>query len=154
MFVSSESAVASSSSRFAEGSGRFYSPWQVAVGALLASPMGGCLFLAWNYGEMGRPEAKRQALTGGVVSTALVIGLLFVLPENFPNLVVPMVYTLTIQFIANRSQGLAYAKHIEGGGAPHSWWRVLGISLATLVVVLLALWMVAMLLPKGVLPQA
>ncbi len=152
--MSSESAVASSSSRSVDGSGRLYSPWQVAIGALLASPMGGCLFLAWNYGEMGRPEAKRQALTGGVVSTAFVFGLVLFLPENFPNLVVPMVYTLTIQFIANRSQGLAYAQHIEGGGAPHSWWRVLGISLATLVAVLFALWAVAMLLPKGVLPPA
>ncbi len=152
--MSSGPAIASSSPRLVDESHRLYSPWQVAVGALLAFPIGGCLFLAWNYGEMGRPDAKRQALIGGVLSTALVFGLFFFLPKNFPGLVVPMVWTLTIQFIANRSQGLAYAKHVEGGGAPHSWGRVLGISLATLVAVLLAMLTVAMLLPKAVLPQA
>ena len=59
---------------------------------------------------------------------------MFVLPENFPNSVIPLA---TILFA--RGQAIRHFEHVlrdheKAGGEFRSWWRVMGISLLILLI--------------------
>jgi len=132
---------------------KVYSPGQVAGAAFVGSPIAGCILLASNFALFGSPERRQLTLFWGVLSTVAVFVLAFVLPENFPNSVLPAAYTVALHRVAMHTQGTLFDAFIESGGSKHSNWRVLGIGLACLVGVMAALFVVAALLPPDMFPQ-
>lgn len=118
------------------GEEKLYSPGQVAGAAFLGGPLAGCWLMAANYSEFGNEGARRQTLIWGVLGTLAVLGLSLVLPARFPNSVLPVAYALVLRQAAVGLQGTQFEQHLAAGGQKHSWWRVVGISLVCLVVVL------------------
>ena len=129
-----------------------YSPGQVAAAAFLGSPIAGCWLLASNFGELGLPGPRRDTLIAGVVATAIVFVLALSLPEDFPNLVIPMAYTFGLLYIARQSQGEAFRKHMDAGGQRHSHWRVILIGVVSLIVFFVVSIAIVLVLPDSLLP--
>ena len=92
-------------------------------------------------------------ISGGVSVSPAGDRLAFVLPENFPNAVLPAAYTVTLQQIAKQTQGARFETLIGAGGAKHSHWRVLGIGLVCLIGVFVAIFLAVLVLPAEFFPE-
>ena len=69
---------------------KLFSAGQITLATFLGAPIAGCLLLARNYRELGNGAAAWQSLVAGIVSTILLFLIAFWLPENFPNMVLPI----------------------------------------------------------------
>jgi hypothetical protein len=132
MNVNTESAMAPNVAT----AGALYSPGQVSLATFLGSPIAGAWLLAANYAVLGERDARRRTLMYGAIGSVVVLALAFVLPEHFPNFILPAAYTVTLREFANRSQGKAFNAHLQNGGRKQSTWRAAGIGLAWLAAVL------------------
>jgi hypothetical protein len=117
------------------GDGKLYSSGQVGGAAFLGGPLAGCWLMAANYSEFGNDSARWQMLIWGVLGTLAVLGVSFLLPTRLPNALLPAVYAYTLSELADRLQGTQFDQHLAAGGRKHSSWRVVGVSVVCLVVV-------------------
>ena len=103
---------------------------QIAVATFIGTPIAGCLLLAQNYRTLGRVSSAWQTLILGFVSTIIVFFIGFLLPENFPNFVLPMAYTITMRQIVKYLQGDVTANQ-KG-----SWVVAVGVAVGCLVLIM------------------
>ncbi len=115
-----------------------YSPVQTGVAAFIGGPLAGCWLLATNFAMLSKPAARTRTIIVGVVVTVLVFALSLYLPEDFPNLIIPFVYTVVFHQVAKQLQGDEFSQFVEEGGQRFSHWRVVGISFLAIVVFLAA----------------
>ncbi len=133
-------------SRFA---GRLYSPRQVGIATFLGSPMAGCWLLGANFAATDEHERRRNALLAGVAATITLLLVSFMLPENFPSIVLPIASTFVLQDRAKRLQGDRFDEHIARGGGQHSGWRVALVSLLSVAGLVAGAVGLAMLFPES-----
>ncbi len=116
---------------------RLYSPGQIALAAIIGSPIAACWFFARNYRALGKPESAKQCLLWGSVGTVILFAIIFILSfiahYQLPNQVIPIGYTLGLREAAKRIHGSTVIQHISTGGRLGSWWSVVGVSLLFLV---------------------
>jgi hypothetical protein len=122
-------------------SGPLYSPTQIAVAAFLGSPFAGAWFIAANYRALESPRMARKIILTGVIATVALLGIAFVLPDRFPHYLLPMVLAFACRAYAEAMFAATLKQHLSAGGSTGSWWRVVGISL--LIVSVLVIIMVA-----------
>ena len=115
--------------------GRLYSVGQIVLGTFLGAPLAGCLLLAQNYRVLGRSTAVLITMLAGVASTALLLGLALVLPDNFPNMALPVASCFALRQIAIHLQGERISTHQSLGGKKRSWWIVVTIGAACLILI-------------------
>jgi hypothetical protein len=112
---------------------RLYSPMQVMVGSFVGGPFAVVYMLWMNFRALGgEPEARRM-LIWGAVFVAAVFAILPALPENFPNYVLPVVYSLGARLVAERFHLTKQAIKESDRYALQSNWNVLGIGVAFLL---------------------
>jgi hypothetical protein len=111
---------------------KLYSVQQITAGTFLGSPMAGALLLAANFRALGQPRQGRNTVLVGIGATIALLALAFLLPDRFPNYVLPLAYTLGMRAAVNQMLGSALAAHFGAGGGRGSNWRVAGIALACL----------------------
>jgi len=127
---------------------RLYSPGQIAGATFLGSPVAGCVLMMLNFRRMGDFTAANLALIAGAIGTIAIIVLAFVLPDGFPNMVLPAAYTYAIYRYAKTVQGQAYDNLIAQGGSKGSGWAVLGVAALCLIVVFAAIVAVLLVMPE------
>jgi hypothetical protein len=125
-----------------------YSPGQVAGAAFLGLPIAGSILLASNFVLFGAPDRKWQSIRGGSLATVAVIALAFFLPEGFPDGVLPAVYTVALLQFAKSTQASDFEAYVASGGLKHSNWRVFGIGLFWMLIVLTFLFVSLFFLPE------
>jgi hypothetical protein len=118
---------------------KLYSPGQIALAAVLGSPLAACWFFACNFRELGQPKTAKHYLIWGGIGTAVLLVIAFFLPDRFPNSILPIAYTAGLFQAAKQLHGTTVARHISAGGRLGSWWSVVGISLLCLILVVVAL---------------
>lgn len=127
---------------------RQYSTGQMTGATVLGSPLAGCWLLASkNYERLGDRSARNRTWVTGVLATVGAMTLGFFLPDNFPNSIIAISYTLGFREHFRLSQGTVFKKHIAAGGGRYSNWRAAGIGLLFLVGLLVVIGGVALLLP-------
>lgn len=125
-----------------------YSPGQIAWATFLGTPIAGCLLLALNYRRLGDFTAANLALISGLIGTVLLFALAFVLPDRFPNTVLPSAYTLGMYQCAKTLQGTAYEDRLVNGGTKGSGWVATGIGILCVILILAALFAVVLVAPE------
>jgi hypothetical protein len=122
--------------------GRYYSPWQVLVGTILGGPMAGGFLIASDHSAFGAPGKGRAAL----VVSCLVIVAGVALESAMGGRLDPVDGSIMAGLVAGFYGVYArvaltaeIARRRGAGWAPHSWSRVLGISCAFLVAIVLLL---------------
>ena len=93
----------------------------------------GFWLIAANYRELGDERARQICLGIGAGVTAVWFVFVVMLPENVPASAVAVVNVLAVWYLADRLQGDALEEHNEAGGLLRSNWRVVGVSLACLL---------------------
>lgn len=133
--------------------GPLYSPGQVAGATFLGSPIAGCWLLAANFRELGKFDARRNTLLAGALATIAVMVLALTLPDNFPNLVLPLAYTIALRQTAEWLQGPDFRLHLAEPGSKHSNWRVVGIGVGWMIIFVVVMFGIVLVLPESLLPS-
>jgi hypothetical protein len=128
---------------------KLYSPGQVAWASFLGTPVAGCVLLAINFQRFGQITAANLALVTGFIGTIVVFAIAFVLPDNFPNLVLPLAYTFGMYQGAKQWQGETYQHRLANGDRKASGWAATGISIVCLICITLVLFAVLLAAPDS-----
>jgi hypothetical protein len=125
-------AVADSSARTPlPPSERIWSPRQITVAAFLGSPLAAAWFFSRNFLACGDEVRSRRSLWVGLRFTALILAVAYLLPARFPAALVALIYTPATELYAVSCFKSAYEKHIAEGWVKGSWWSVVGVSVAS-----------------------
>jgi hypothetical protein len=115
------------------GSGTLYSPRQIYVAAFLGSPIAAAWLIHRNFITLGNESRALRTLGLGFAATVVLAVVGFYLPSRFPNVLLPIVYSVaTYQYALFLFKG-AYNKHLTEGGRKGSWWMVIGVSLLAIL---------------------
>ncbi len=115
---------------------RFYSSTQIAVATLIGGPLAGGYLASRDHALFGRPDKGRLVL---ICSCAAIVGLLYLgsrVPPNDGRTVLPLLAVIAYRLYATYAFDSAISQRRSEGWLPYSWWRVVGISLAVLIALL------------------
>ncbi len=73
---------------------KLYSPFQVALGSFFGGPLAMVYFLWQNFKTLGKQHAAKQTIIWGVVFNLALLVSLQLLPNKFPEIVIPFIYSL------------------------------------------------------------
>jgi len=112
---------------------KLYSPNQVGCAAFFGGPFAAVFVLWRNFCALGKGVAARQTLIwGALFSLALLLVVPF-LPDKFPNLAMPIAYTLAARLSADKYQLSKLAIQESEHYAFQSNWNVSGIIFAMFI---------------------
>ncbi|MEH6638592.1 MAG: hypothetical protein V7717_04910 [Porticoccaceae bacterium] len=113
---------------------KFYSPKQIYVGTFLGGPVAGVYFVKKNFDEMLEQKASSLALLLGSLCVLGITILVFVLPENFPNTIIPILYSGLAAGAAWHFQVSKEEEEVNEEYGFISNWSVVKVALVSLVV--------------------
>ncbi len=121
--------------------GKVYKESAIWLGTFLGGPLTAGYLLTENYKLFGEPEKIRETWIYAILSTIVLLSLIFFLPsawiDKIPHFVIPLVYTCITQYIFQRNQLIHTTDHLKNGGEAFSLWRVFGIGLIGAVLLLI-----------------
>lgn len=123
--------------------GLLFSPRQIAIAAFFGTPMAGIYLLQANYRVMGSPAAANKVSALGLLVSAALLAMLMRFPTS-PSLGVNIFAATLLSWIAERTQGEKFRRHVDTGGARGSNWRVLAVVIGTIVAVLAVVYVAGM----------
>jgi hypothetical protein len=112
---------------------KLYSPMQVAVGSFIGGPFAAVYVLWQNFRALGEEPEAKWTLIWGVVFVAAVFAILPMLPEKFPNYVLPVIYSLGARLVAERFHLTKQAIKQSDRYGFQSNWNVVGIGVVFLL---------------------
>ena len=126
---------------------RLYSQDQVALAALLGTPLAGGWLMAINYRHLARWDIAGSVLGRSIglsllgVAIAWVFGMALLLPAT------GVASAVGYRLWANRQFSAVLQRHREAGGEYYPWWRAAGIGVLCLAMSFVVLFFFRMLLP-------
>lgn len=115
-----------------------YSPLAIGGATFLGGPLAAGYLISENFRALKKTRAAGISLVAGIITTIVIFGALFMLPENMvdsiPNQVIPVIYMGIIWSILSRTQGAILKLHKENGNKFYSGWRVAAIGLIALLI--------------------
>lgn len=116
-----------------------YSPNQIAVATFLGTPIAAAWLAARNFRAMGQAQEVGRTWGFGILLTVVVFAVSTVLPDRVPNSVLPVAYCLALRALAESKFKSVIDAHISAGGSLGSWWRVVGIGILCLLIVVVVM---------------
>lgn len=120
---------------------KLYSPGQIFLATFLGAPLAGLYLLSENRKRLGHASLARMMLIGGIVLTAVLFAVSFVLPARMGN-IMPMLAAYSVWHFAKQDSALIDA-HQKKGGQMESGWKAAGIGLASMTALLVLLVLIA-----------
>lgn len=120
-----------------------FPPNAATLATFLGAPIAGAVVLAMNYRRLGRSSAALRAVLWGLLATAALIGLGFVLADRSPAFLVALIPVAIMAQLAKTLQGEAFEQHKQAGGKVASMWKAAGIGLVSLVGLLAVIFVIA-----------
>jgi hypothetical protein len=123
-----------------------YSPNQIGGGSFLGGPFAAVYFIWANFRALGEPSRAAAAMFWGVVFVVVILLTLPFLPEKFPNIIIPAVYSVAARLIAENYQLKKQAIADSDQYDFQSTWKVVGLALAFLAAffVVALIWLFAL----------
>ena len=117
---------------------KLYSSKAISGATFLGGPLAGGYLIGQNYKALNKPTQGRNSLLIGIISTILLFGGMFMLPEstidNIPRQLIPLLYTSIIWGIAEWKHGDILKAHKENDNAFFSGWRAAGVGFVSLLI--------------------
>lgn len=117
---------------------KLYSSAAISGATFLGGPLAAGYMVSENFKALNEPDKGRTALIIGILTTIVLFGGLFFLPEKIidkiPSQLIPLVYTGIIWGIVEWLQGDVLKSHKEEGNTFFSSWRAAGIGLISLLI--------------------
>ncbi len=105
-------------------SSRLYTPFQVRLAAFLGGPFAAVYTLHSNFKVLGKDREKRLTLYWGIGFIIALCALLPFLPDKFPNIVIPLAYSIAAGGIAASKQLSKEAILASQIYIRHSGWKI------------------------------
>lgn len=112
---------------------KLFSIGQILLATAIGAPVAGAVLIAHNYRVLKKPLAANVTYAAGIIGTVLVAAIAFVLPDNFPNFVIPTTYCLITRQVVIKAQG-SDIRHYETEGRKASWLIATIVGILGLVV--------------------
>lgn len=128
--------------------GTLYSPRQIYMASFLGSPIAAAWFIRHNFLTLGNKSALLRTLWLGLAATIAVVVTGYFLPKQFPNALLPLLYSYAIYLYAQFLFKTPYNKHLTAGGRRGSWWIVIGISLFAAMILVGVAFAIAFAMPS------
>ena len=125
-----------------------YSHGQVMAAAFLGGPLAGSVLIGSNCALFGSRVSRGQAIFLGILATIALGVISYFVPEEVDLTFLPLAYAFALREIARRYHGIEFGNFITSGGAKYSHWRVVGIAVLCLMASVVALFLVAAVLPE------
>jgi hypothetical protein len=109
------------------------------VGTFLGGPLVAGYLFSENFKVLGESEKVKPTWIITIVATIFIFGGIFLIPDNIniPNQIIPIAYTAIAFGLFKKYQKEKTDIHINKGGLIHSWWKVIGVSVISLLITLL-----------------
>ena len=132
---------------------KLYTIGWVIFATYMGGTLAGCYLMSENFKNLGNKDLAERMFKIGIISTILIFSGIAFIPENIidkiPNELIPFTYTAIIYLYIRKFQGKNIKEHIENGGLKYSGWKVLGISILSLIVSALYLFILIMIIPEN-----
>ena len=113
---------------------KVYSPTQASLGAFLGGPIASAYFIRQNFLALNDEEAVKNTNKYGSFIIASLFVILAFLPENLPNMVIPIMTIVSTRILVEKYQfkkeDILKSTELDF----HSNWRVFFVSLISLIV--------------------
>src|SRR5262249_29178774 len=116
-----------------------YSANQVALATFFGTLLGGGVLLAINERRLGRAPAALWSIVLGALGSLALLGIAFVLPDNFPSPPLGIGSIVAMRAVAQQRQQALVQAHVVAGGKRGSSWVAVGVGLASLAAILVPL---------------
>ena len=130
-----------------------YSQRSIGITTFIGGPLAAAYLIRANYLQLNEPDKGKQVLIYGVIVTFILLGGIFLIPENIidkiPGFIIPAVYTGFILLYLERIQGTLLAQHKNLGNAFQSGWKAAGIGFISLLIISIAIIAFIFLSPSG-----
>jgi len=132
---------------------KIYTIGWITFATYIGGTLAGCYLIGENFKNLGNKDLAERMFKIGIMSTILIFGVIAFIPENIvdkiPNELIPFTYTTIIYLYIRKFQGKSIKEHIENGGLKYSGWKVLGISILSVIASLLYLFILIILIPEN-----
>lgn len=125
---------------------KIYSPNQILFGSFWGGPVAVVYFLRNNYISLNNDEYAKKTLIVGSLFILALCGILPFLPENFPNMVIPLAYSFFAKQLSVTTQLSKEAIENNENHTFESSWKVLGVGTLALLLFLLIVMIVMLIL--------
>jgi hypothetical protein len=112
---------------------KLYTINQAVLAAFVGGPLGGAMLLAQNYRRLRAPGSALGALVCGLVVTAALVPVAFMLPERVPRLALPVAYAVAFRLLTGWLQGEQIKTRLAADVMRQPWWRAAGLTLLALI---------------------
>jgi hypothetical protein len=117
---------------------KLYSSKAISGATFLGGPLAAGYLIGENFKSINKPTEGRNSLLVGIISTILLFGGIFMIPENIidkiPQQIIPLIYTGIIWAIVEWKQGDILKAHKENNNSFFSGWRAAGIGFISLII--------------------
>lgn len=113
---------------------KIYSEKAIRIGTFFAGPLVAGYCMAENFKAFNDFEKAKKTWLITILSALLIIVLVFVIPENVPNIIFPIIYLSITSYLLKTFQEKDIQAHIANGGETYSGWRTTLICLISIVV--------------------
>ncbi len=122
---------------------KLYSQKAISVSTFIGGPLAAGILIRRNFINLGKDQQGKNALYIGIISTIILFGSMFFVPENImekmPNMIIPAIYTGIIYFLVDKLQGVELKDHEANEGSFYSGWNSAKVGLLSLVAILAVL---------------
>jgi hypothetical protein len=127
---------------------RYYTPGQVTLATLLGGPPAGGYLFSRNYLLFGSPKKAKTALLWSLAVSVAAIGLGFALPEHTSRTLPAAIVAGMYRWYAKEAFQGTIAERQAQGWLQYSWWRVVGLAVAFLVLIIVLATVFLILIPR------
>lgn len=127
----------------------FYSVGQITVAAFIGAPVAACILIAHNYRQVDCANLGKKWLISGFIGTGVLSVVSYFLPDNFPNMAIPIGYTIGFSQAAKGLRSTHWLPLVEPEARQESWLKVIGIALLSLVLLVLAIFAILLMIPEA-----
>jgi hypothetical protein len=118
---------------------KLYSSKAISGATFLGGPLAGGYLIGENFKVLNKPDEGRKSLIIGIITTLVLFGGMFMLPEKMidkiPRQLIPLIYTGIIWGIVEWTQGDILKVHKENGNSFFSGWKAAGIGFISLIII-------------------
>jgi len=116
--------------------GKVFSERMIWPAIFLGGPLVAGYLFTNNFKVFGRADLITKVWAITIVSSIIILTGVISIPAdvNIPNMVIPAVYTGIASLLFNKYLKTETDLHISNGGLIHSWWRVAGAGLVSILI--------------------
>ncbi len=119
--------------------GALFTPLQVGIGTFMGGPLAAAYYLMSNFDVLNQQKEARYSLLIGILFTMAILGILPILPERFPDYILPISYAFAAAHIVKIKQlsknKIAKSKKYQF----RSNWKAVLVSFLGLIAFIIAL---------------